>query len=152
MKQIAIFILLAFGAVMMVSAQGINRRSSGDPRNTAEKLTVTGNLTLVRGMIAVQSGDVTYMVPGLLRYAGFIDSLKEGAQVRLEGFAAGRQADSKTKILVVSKMTIAGKEYDLSMRQAWQDRNIQPRQRHQQFQRGQGPGYHDPQYNRGRRW
>jgi hypothetical protein len=42
---------------------------------------------LVNGMIAVQSGGKTYYVGGLNRLIGFIDGLKEGASVKLEGYA-----------------------------------------------------------------
>jgi len=125
------------------------------PELTAEKLTVTGNLTIAQGMIAVKSGETTYIVPGLIRYAGFIDSLKDGAQVTLEGSAANRQEDSKTKILLASKMTIAGKEYDLSMPRATgqgQGRNARPRQgQDRQFQYPGCPCQPQPYSPRGRR-
>jgi hypothetical protein len=110
-----LFSLLAFGLVALVSAQAGNRQGMGSypPRVFAENVTVTGNLTIAQGMIAVKSDNITYLLPGLNRYVGFIDSLKDGASVKLEGSAMSRSPDAKTKTLMISKLTIGGKEYDL---------------------------------------
>jgi hypothetical protein len=122
-----LFFLLAFGLVALVSAQARNRQGMGSyPRVPAENVTVTGNLTIVQGMIAVKSDNITYLLPGLKRYVGFIDSLKDGASVKLEGSALSRSSDAQTKVLMISKLTIGGKEYDLgrpSLRDGfWQGR------------------------------
>ena len=117
MKRIALCALLAVTAAALVTAQGRDKWGRGFPGVQpipAEQVTVTGNLTIAQGSPAVKSGDITYLVPGLLRYAGFIDSLKDGAQVRLEGAAITVSADAKTKKLQVSKLTIGGKDYDLA--------------------------------------
>jgi hypothetical protein len=116
-KRIVLCALLAFGIAALASAQGKNRWGwgfPGAPQPAAESASVTGNLTIVQGSLAVKSGDVTYFVPGLMRYVGFIDSLKDGAQVRLEGAAVTVSEDGKTKKLMASKLTIGGKDYDLS--------------------------------------
>jgi hypothetical protein len=107
-----LFSLLAFGLAALVSAQAGNRQ--GYPRVPAENVTVTGNLTIAQGMIAVKSDNITYLLPGLSRYVGFIDSLKDGASVKLEGSAMSRSPDAKTKVLMISKLTIGGKEYDFA--------------------------------------
>ncbi|MCL2808439.1 MAG: hypothetical protein FWD24_00075 [Treponema sp.] len=49
-------------------------------------ITVDGILKLERGFIAIESGNVTYTVPMLTRYIGFISDLREGARVSIEGF------------------------------------------------------------------
>jgi len=117
MKRMMMLTLLALSAAGMVFAQGINNRDQGGgtapQRPSSEKTSVTGNLTIANGMIAIKKGDVTYLIPGLLRYAGFIDSLKDGAQATIEGFVRARQADSKTMTLIPLKLTIGGKEYEL---------------------------------------
>jgi hypothetical protein len=116
MKRIVLCALLTLSVVALAAARGNDRRGWGFPSQPvpAEQVTVTGNLTIAQGSLAVKSGDITYFVPGLLRYAGFIDSLKDGAQVRLEGAAAASPQDAKAKILRVSKLTIGGKDYDLA--------------------------------------
>jgi hypothetical protein len=64
-------------------------------------------------MIAVQKDGITYLTSGLNRWVGFIDGLREGAQVTLEGVATVSPQDSRVKMLRVHKMTLNGKEYDL---------------------------------------
>jgi len=65
-------------------------------------------------MIAVIDKDTTYLARSLNRYTGFIDGLKEGAAVTLEGYALPSPQNNKVKILQVQKMTFNGKEYDLA--------------------------------------
>ena len=136
MKRIALSTLLVLGIVVMVSAQDTDNRSRGQgmargfgfwggpqafnrtgenraPRISPEEVTVTGELSIVQGALAVKSGDITYLTMGLNRYIGFIDTLKDGARVTLVGNAFARSEDAKTKYLMVTKMTIAGKDYDM---------------------------------------
>jgi hypothetical protein len=79
-----------------------------------ETLTVTGTLTIIQGWIAVQENGVTYYVPGLERYSRFIDDLKYGAEVTLEGFGFPYPPDKTIKVLRAAKLTLNGKEYDLT--------------------------------------
>ena len=67
-------------------------------------------------MIAVTANEITYLTVGLNRFVGFIDGLKEGAQVSLEGNAFTRPGNDKVKALHVRKMTLNGKEYDMGNR------------------------------------
>jgi len=85
----------------------------GAVQPTGAAVTVQGTLTLAQGTLAVVSGGTTYLVPRLSRYVGFIDSLKEGAQVKLEGTAFASQ-DAAVKNLAVDTLTVGGKSYDLS--------------------------------------
>jgi hypothetical protein len=78
-----------------------------------ESVNVSGTLTLAQGMIAVENAGITYLTFGLNRLVGFIDGLKEGAQVTLEGVATVNPQDSRVKMLRVHKMTLNGREYDL---------------------------------------
>ena len=138
MKRTFLLFILASCAITFASAQGQDRweqrrnygepprysqergnpprRMQGSPRDfyqKAESASVSGNLTIVRGMIAVSSGDVTYLAGGLQRFVGFIDGLKEGAAVTLEGSAFAVPQNDKVKFLLVQKMTLNGKDYDL---------------------------------------
>jgi len=140
MKRIILFCTLVFCATALVVAQGNNccgpdRFSRGPrpyaweqnsprnqtPRSSPENVSVSGNLTIAQGMIAVVSGDTTWLVRGLNRYVGFIDDLKEGAQVTLEGYAMSSPRNDKIKSMQVQKMTLNGKDYELARQQQWQD-------------------------------
>ena len=140
MKRIALITLLIFGTVVLASAQGQGRDNRnwgrvmpapradmrnwnerrpqpGVPRFNTEEVTVTGDLTIVQGSLAVKSGGVTYLTMGLRRYVGFIDGLKDGARVTIAGRAISRSEDAATKFLMITKLTIAGKDYDLGLPQ-----------------------------------
>jgi hypothetical protein len=78
-----------------------------------ESVNVSGNLTIAQGRIALVKDGITYLTSGLNRWVGFVDGLKEGAQVTLEGVATVNPQDSRVKMLRVHKMTLNGKEYDL---------------------------------------
>jgi hypothetical protein len=125
--------MLAVCAIALVSAQGNNRWRQdsfrGRPNSPSwgrdfyqgyfppspESVSVSGNLTIAQGMIAVTSNNITYLARGLNRYTGFIDGLKEGAAVTLEGYALPSPQNNKVKFLQVQKMTLNGKEYDLAL-------------------------------------
>ena len=94
------------------------QRRSNDQfsRQQPASASVSGNLSLVQGRIAVTDGDTTYIIRGLNRFIGFIDGLKEGAAVTLEGYAftrAQKDSNESVKFLSVQKMNLNGKEYDL---------------------------------------
>jgi hypothetical protein len=87
-------------------------------------------------MIAVVSGDTTWLVRGLNRYVGFIDGLKEGAQVTLEGYAISSPRNDKIKSLQAQKMTLNGKDYELARPQQRQWQDERPGQMQRQGPRG----------------
>ena len=79
------------------------------------RITVNGTLQLQNGQIALAGGNTVYFVPSLGRYIGFIDGLKEGARVSVEGYAWGNYLEP-------SSVTIDGKSYDFSsnnLSQGW---------------------------------
>jgi hypothetical protein len=88
-----IIVLIVLLAVGIISAQN------------AQSVSVKGTLQLRSGMIAVADGNTAYFIPMLGRYIGFIDGLKEGAKVSVEGYVSG-------DYLRPSKVTINGKSYD----------------------------------------
>jgi lipopolysaccharide export system protein LptA len=108
---------------------------------TEENVTVSGPLTIVQGRIALKSGEVTYITAGLIRYAGFIDGLKEGAQVTLEGNALAWEKDAKTKHLRIRKMTLNGKAYDMAPPDAGRRENRKGRMGPPPGYGWQGPGW-----------
>ena len=133
MKRKIIFILLIVGLAATISAQGWGHgkghprmpnhgyRRGGPQMNAiprrppaAEAVTLSGNLIVARGMPALKSDDVTYLVSGLNRLTGFVDGLKEGAQVTIEGYAFSRQKEDTVKVVKPSKLSLNGKSYDMA--------------------------------------
>ena len=114
MKRSVLFILLILALAAMVSAQGWgNRKVPG--QQASEDVTISGSMIVANGFPALKSGDVTYFVSGISRLVGFIDGLKEGAQVTIEGQARAVSQDGKLKFLSPKKMTLNGKNYDLAL-------------------------------------
>jgi hypothetical protein len=98
---------------------GLDRRGDGfGPRRDAagETVTVSGNLELVDGQIAVVADGITYIAGGLRWLTGFIDGIKEGAAVSLEGWARAAPFNADTRFLRVSKLTVGGKDYTFPTR------------------------------------
>ena len=84
------------------------------PRIEAESVSISGNLSLVQGRVALTSGGTTYLIGGLNRYFGFIDGLREGAAVAIEGSAFASPRIENTKFLMVQKLTIGCRDYELN--------------------------------------
>jgi len=105
-KRLAVFLFISALFAGTVFAQSReNRTDRNDRKSDVTKVTIEGVLKLEKGIVSVASGDSTYYVPMLTRYIGFIDGLKEGAQVSVEG--------SQIKdIIRPLKVTIGGKSYD----------------------------------------
>ena len=114
MKRKILFAMMILGLAAMVQAQvwGPGRNQRNLP--AAETVTVSGTMVVAQGMPALKSGDVTYFVSGISQLIGFIDGLKEGAQVTIEGVATTSPNDKNIKFLRPSKLIINGKVYDLS--------------------------------------
>jgi hypothetical protein len=130
MKRIAIFALglLSLGTLLYAQAgppRPDNRRLRHHERlfdegQGAEKLSLTGTLGLSRGIIVLKNGEETWYVPELRRYIGFIDDLKEGAAVTLEGWGRkSPQIDENAGFLRVSKLTLNGKDYEVGPAEPW---------------------------------
>jgi hypothetical protein len=123
MKRIVVLImgLLSLGLLLYAqegnSLQQNNRWYHGfdeDQRIPFEKISLSGTLGLSRGIIVLKSGEEIWYVPGLQHYASFIDGLKDGAAVTLEGWGRkSPQISEVTGFLRVSKLTLDGKDYDI---------------------------------------
>jgi hypothetical protein len=156
-KKLSLFLLIGILGFGSVFAQGIsdsqdkndrpNRNNAPERRNRQERperpdrdqqpraqktVTIEGTLQLEKGLVAVASGDSVYMVPLLTRYIGFIEGLKEGTNVSVEGFKFN-------KVIQPTKITIDGKSYDFLAFDRSRDR---PRFNGDNFRpgRGFGPG------------
>ena len=101
MKKTGLMIIITLAVISTVFSQNETR----ERRNPREEITVEGTLQLHKGIIAVASGETIYMVPMLNRYIGFIEGLKEGNSISIEGFAY-------KNFLHPTKTIINGKTYD----------------------------------------
>ena len=130
MRNLSIFIIIAVLITGTAFAQPIkdqreaelqlnkergNRQERSDrpekarqkPQQKDNSLSIEGELKLEKGLVAVQSGEKVYLVPMLNRYIGFINGLREGEKVIVEG-------REFRNIIQPSKVTISGKAYDFT--------------------------------------
>jgi len=123
MKKILFCLVIAILIAGTIFAQPIKeQRNPPAPKANSEQLretpqpksnrvrednsiTVEGALKLEKGFVAVENKDTVYIVPMLNRYIGFINGLKEGANVSIEGYKFNN-------MIRPSKVTIEGKSYD----------------------------------------
>jgi len=76
--------------------------------------TIRGTLGLTNGRITVVSGNITYYVSGLQRFVGFIDGLKEGAQVSLDGYSTAPTIEGqRDRVFYAVSLTLNGKNYQV---------------------------------------
>jgi hypothetical protein len=113
-RKIAIAVLAGLVAAGSLCAQeGMrNWRRSPPPLPPAETITVSGPLQLVNGRIAVEQDGKTYYADYLGRLTGFIEGLREGAQVTLTGNAEPHASGPEFYRLHITTMTFNGKVYD----------------------------------------
>jgi hypothetical protein len=111
MKKTLLMAVIGVTLTGFISAQqGWGPQWGRNPGYSAQPVTVTGNLQLQNGVIAVVNTDQVYYVPGLERLTGFIDGIKEDAQVSVEGFLWNNYGSAFVQPV---KLTINGKSYDL---------------------------------------
>jgi len=76
--------------------------------------TIRGTLGLSNGRVSVVSGNITYYVSGLTRFVGFIDGLKEGAQVSISGYATAPTIEGQAyRSFYPVTLTLNGKNYEV---------------------------------------
>ncbi|MDR2303058.1 MAG: hypothetical protein LBE10_00520 [Treponema sp.] len=141
MKKIILtaIMIAAFGAAVF----------AWDKVPAMEQKTLSGTLVAERGQIALRAEDGLYYVRGLEQLAGFIDGLKEGAVVTLQGTVwvlerkhwniQPNTDGQKTEIapgagdpqisfrtIRVEKLSLNGKDYDLVTEDRRKDRDFNP--------------------------
>jgi hypothetical protein len=103
---------LLFSALIGLTLIGFGSAQQGwmpNPGIPAQTVAVSGTLQLQNGSIAVVNGNAVYYVPALERYIGFIEGLKEGTPVNVEGYVYNNRTYA---YLQPSKLTFNGKSYD----------------------------------------
>ena len=88
-------------------------------QSNAPTTTIRGTLGLSNGKVSVVSGNITYYVRGIGRFVGFIDGLKEGAQVSLDGYASVPTVEGqKDRLFYPVTLTLNGKTYEVGSPEA----------------------------------
>jgi hypothetical protein len=102
---LAAITFMVIGSLFAQSANTETNNRANNRRGAPQSITVEGTLQLHNGSISMESGGNRYYIPMLFRYTGFIDGLKEGARVSIEGIP-------NRNIIHPTKVTVAGKAYD----------------------------------------
>jgi hypothetical protein len=105
--------LSALILVLAVAGLAVAQAAPAASAPAQQTVTVSGKLELIDGFISVKSGGTTYYTRGLNRIVGFVKELQEGAQVKLEGYAYPLGLPSGYSMLMVTKVTVGGKDYEL---------------------------------------
>ena len=117
MKGNIFFIILVLSAAGLFAQAGSGwTRGTRTPPEPPTAVTVSGNLAVIDARIGLKSGDNTYYVMGIDRLIGFVDGLKEGAPVTLEGYEFPLPAAPEYRYLRVLKLSFNGKDYEVSPR------------------------------------
>lgn len=116
MKKLVVLAVVALTACGAIFAQTVPvpYGSPAYAQTTAPLVKVDGKLTLINGIIGIKSGSKTYYLPMLQRLSGFVDGIKDGASVKVEGYEYPLAAAPEYSTVMVTKLTVAGKDYDLS--------------------------------------
>lgn len=80
---------------------------------TLEKITLEGTLELVNARVAIKKDAKTYYVAIPSRLFGFVDGLKEGVSVKIEGYSHEVYGVKDSYTVRPEKLTVAGKTIDL---------------------------------------
>jgi hypothetical protein len=121
MKRTVMLVLMVVALAATASAQGWGRGWAQSAMPATETVTVSGVLTVDHGMPAIRSGNITYLMGGLYRLSGFVDGIKEGAQVTIVGQASTGSPDNSVRTLRPTQLTLGGRTYDLSIPPGWGD-------------------------------
>lgn len=120
MKRIVIVLFIGLAAAGAIAAQpfygngpmmGYGFQQAAAPQIT----TLDGKLSFIDGYPAIVTKDKTYMVhlPRFYYYA-YTDGIKEGAQLKLEGYELPSIPGQDKPFFAVTKATINGKVYDIA--------------------------------------
>jgi hypothetical protein len=113
MKKLFVALIAALALAAVATAQS----APPPPAHTRpQSVTVSGKLELINGEIGLMADGVTYYVPRLRGVVGFIKDLQEGASVTLQGYAHPIRSEAGFSILMVKKLSIGGRDYDLGKR------------------------------------
>ena len=113
MKQPLYVVLFLLGVTVLASAQQPWKDVRG--QNRRETISLNGTLEVVNGRIALKTGQQSYFIHGLRPLIGFVDDLKEGASVSLEGFVLPNNFGGMPHTFRVTKVAVGNKSYELPL-------------------------------------
>jgi hypothetical protein len=93
--------------VVMTAAAGAAFAQGWGGFPAPQTVTVQGTLGLQNGQFILTSGNTVYFVPAIAGYVGFLDGLREGANVSIEGFVLN------FNVLQIARLTVGGRTHDL---------------------------------------
>ncbi|MDR0408941.1 MAG: hypothetical protein LBH18_00885 [Spirochaetaceae bacterium] len=114
MKKIVLLTIAFSTAAYMFAQNEDTRRARQRVGNAGEEIVLKGNLEWARGRVAVKADDKTYFVPGIGQLVGFVDGLKEGAQVTLTGRTRDMPNSAEYGLVLAEKLTFNNKDYALA--------------------------------------
>ena len=112
MKRIALCVMVLLAAAGIAAAQTSGTKTAAAAAQNVVK--IEGKLALINGAIGIQAKEKTYYLAMPQYLFGFIDGLKEGAQVKLEGYEFTNARTPEYVRFRVTKLSFNGKDYDLS--------------------------------------
>jgi hypothetical protein len=110
MKKIALIVMM-----VALACGGMFAQSATQPAAPAlTTVQASGTLAWINGRIAIKDGGKTYYVEGIQRVLGFVDGLKEGSSVKVDGYPIADTAAPEYIFLHLTKITFNGKEYAIA--------------------------------------
>ncbi|MDR2658364.1 MAG: hypothetical protein LBC27_00025 [Spirochaetaceae bacterium] len=91
----------------------VRQRSARFDGNRVEDITLNGKLEWLNGRIGLKANGKTYFISGIQPVLGFVDGLKEGAQVTLAGRVYTVPYIEEYGFFHAEKLTFNGKDYIL---------------------------------------
>jgi hypothetical protein len=112
------FVLGVLSAALPAQGTGPQGPATPGPRNNfygerPKTSSLSGVLEAVNGRIALRSDDTLYYVNGLRDLIGFVDGLKEGAQVALEGYVFPVPDTAEYRLFQVTRLTFNQRDYEI---------------------------------------
>ena len=98
---------------MATPGYGRNYTAPAVSQFVVEKITLEGTLELVNARVAIKKDNKTYFVMIPSRLYGFVDGLKEGASVKVEGYSHEIPGVKDSYGVQVNTLTLNGKTIDL---------------------------------------
>ena len=118
MKKAIVVLIAALALTGIAVAQSTPPAADSQVPDAKKIVKLAGKLEVINGMIGVKDSGTSYVVPRLRELVGFVKELQEGVSVKLEGYVfpipPRVSAQASFSILMVTKLTIAGKDYDFS--------------------------------------
>ncbi|GMO62958.1 MAG: hypothetical protein Ta2A_09900 [Treponemataceae bacterium] len=126
----ALVVIFAFSAAFVTAEpKGDNRKDGreghmerfSETMANAEKISVSGQLSLFNNRISIKSSDKTYYLAGIQQLIGFVSGLNEGATVKIDGVILPERTRRSTtdttvsapvaQTIMVNKVNVNGKDY-----------------------------------------